>query len=198
MGVVVDGDDTVPALISKVVALVMLRIVRPAGMPVPTTDMPTRKAVVSGTVTVASEALIVLVSVKVSSVITVFVACPLPARGDSLKATFPTYLMVLLSLTSSMKISSPGRRLIPTVLACGISVAVAGAKERVVAPTAPAAVNVHCSPPTDGLKVITLNSAIYALAGSVSEYTARPAFFNRIVLPFMLVVEKLVGPAQTN
>ena len=90
--------------------------------------------------------------------ITVFVACPLPAYGDSINAIFPTYLTILASLTSSIKSSSPGRRLIPTVLACGISVAVAGAIERVVAPTAPAAVNVHCSPPTDGLKVVILNS----------------------------------------
>ena len=145
-------------LISNTVVLVMLRTVLPAVTFVPVTDIPTRNFVVSGTVIVAAPLVPELVSVKVSSVITVFVACPLPAYGDSLKAIFPTYLMALVSLTSSINISSPGRRLIPTVLACGIRVAVAGAKERVVAPTAPVAVNVHCSPPTDGLKVVILNS----------------------------------------
>ena len=188
------------AFITNVVALVILSTVVAAGIFVAPslTDMPTRMLVVSATVAVGEPLDTTVDNVKVSSVITVFVACPLPAYGDSLKAIFPTYLMALVSLTSSINISSPGRRLIPTVLACGIRVAVAGAKERVVAPTACVSVNVHCSPPTDGLKVIIANSPTYALPGSVREYKARLTFFNRIVLPLKLVVEKLAGAAQIN
>ena len=61
----------------------MLLITAPVSIPVPVIAIPLRNLVVSETVTVLSEAVIELASVKVSSVITVFVACPLPAYGDS-------------------------------------------------------------------------------------------------------------------